>query len=60
MLKGLCDGSVDVPLTDNDCFDENGEIDEEKFDEYLMQEGNDKERKRKGTPCFDQHDQAAN
>lgn len=47
MLKGLCGFGVDVPLTENDCFDENGEIDDEKFDEYLVQEDDDEEGKKK-------------
>jgi hypothetical protein len=48
MLKGLCgDGRVDVPLTEDDCFDENGEIDDEIFEEYLMQEDNEDEVKKK-------------
>ncbi|KAI2509843.1 hypothetical protein MHU86_4554 [Fragilaria crotonensis] len=47
MLKGLCDGGVNVPLTEDDCFDKNGEIDNEKFEEYLMQEDYEDEEKRK-------------
>jgi hypothetical protein len=35
-LKDLCGGGVEVPLTENDCFDKNDEIDEEKFEEYLI------------------------
>ena len=47
MLMGLSVGGVDVPLTEDDDFDKNGEIDDEKFDEYLMQEDNKEEEKRK-------------
>ncbi|KAI2499473.1 Plant transposon protein [Fragilaria crotonensis] len=47
ILKDLCGGGGEVPLTENDCFDENGEIDDEKFDKYLMQESDDEERKKK-------------
>ena len=32
MLKCLCGGVVDIPLTEDDCFDEHGEIDDEKFE----------------------------
>ena len=38
MLKGLCGGGDKIPLTEDDCFNENGVIDDEKFEEYLMQE----------------------
>lgn len=39
---------VDVPLTENDYFDENSEeIDNATFNEYLMQEDNDKEQKKR-------------
>ncbi len=38
---------MEIPLTENDCFDKNDEIDEEKFEENLMQESdNDKRKKR--------------
>ncbi|KAI2488755.1 hypothetical protein MHU86_25809 [Fragilaria crotonensis] len=49
LLKGLlCGFGVDVPLTENnDCFNENCEIDDEKFDEYLMQEDDDEDREKK-------------
>ena len=46
MLKGLCGVGVDVLLTENDCFDKKGEINEEKFDKYLMQEHDDDEQKK--------------
>jgi hypothetical protein len=46
ILNGLCGFGVDIPLTEDDFFDENGEIDEEKFEEYLMQEEDDDERKK--------------
>ena len=47
MLKGLCGFGGDIPLMEDDFLDENGEIDEEKFEEYLMQEGDNDERKKK-------------
>ena len=47
MLDGLHGSGVDVPLTEDDCFNKNGEIDDEKFEEYLMQEDNEDEVKRK-------------
>jgi hypothetical protein len=47
ILTGVCAGCVDVPLTEHDGFDKNGEIDDKKLEEYLMQEDNDKEEKRK-------------
>jgi hypothetical protein len=47
MLKGLWCGGVDVPLTEDDFFYENGEIDEEKFEWYVMQESDDEGRKKK-------------
>ena len=46
LLKGLrCGGGCS--LTENDCFDENGEIDEDRYQEYLMQEDGDEELTRK-------------
>jgi DDE superfamily endonuclease len=47
MVKGMCGGGLDVPLTENDIFDENGEIVDEKFDEYLMQQDDEDEAKKK-------------
>ena len=47
MLKGLCGFGGNVPLMEDDFFDENGEIDEEKFEEYLMQEDDNDEQKKK-------------
>ena len=47
MLKGMCGGGLDVPLTENDIFDENGEIVDDKFDEYLMQQDDEDEAKKK-------------
>ena len=47
MLKGLCDVGGNVPLMEDDFFDENGEIDEDTFEEYLLQEYDNDERKTK-------------
>jgi hypothetical protein len=47
MLTGLCACGVNALLTEHDGFEENGEIDDEKLEEYLMQEDNDEEEKRK-------------
>ena len=47
MLTGLCTSGVNALLTEHDGFDENCEIDDEKLEEYLMQEDNDEEEKRK-------------
>jgi hypothetical protein len=47
VLKGICGFGVDIPLTENDCFNESVEIDDEKFDEYLMQEDDDEDQKKK-------------
>ena len=47
MLKGMCGGGMDVPLTENDIFNENGEIVDDKFDEYLMQQDDEDEAKKK-------------
>jgi hypothetical protein len=47
MLTGLSAGGVDVPLTEDDDFDQNGEIDNEKFKAFLMQEDNKEGEKRK-------------
>ena len=47
MLKGMCGGGLDVPLTENDIFDENGEIVDDKFDEYLVQQDDEDEAKKK-------------
>ena len=47
MLKGICGGGLDVRLTENDIFDENGEIVDDKFDEYLMQQDDEDEGKKK-------------
>jgi hypothetical protein len=47
VLKGICGFGVDVPLTENDCFIESGEIDNEKFNKYLMQEDDDEDQKKK-------------
>ena len=47
LLKGLCGFDGDAPLTHSDCFDEKGEIDDARFEEYLMQEDDDDERKTK-------------
>ncbi len=47
MLKGLCGVGVDDLLTQDNFFDENGEIVEDKFEEYLMQEDDEDERKGK-------------
>jgi hypothetical protein len=46
MLKGMCGVGLDVPLTENDIFDENGEIVDDKFDEYLMQQDDEDEGKK--------------
>ena len=46
MLKGMCGGGLDVPLTENDIFDENGKIVDEKFDEDLMQQDDEDEAKK--------------
>ena len=46
MLKGMC-GGMDVPLTENDIFNENGEIVDDKFDEYLMQQDDEDEAKKR-------------
>ena len=47
MLKGLCGFGGDVPLKEDDFFDENGEIDEDKFEDYLLQENDNDERKKR-------------
>ena len=47
MLKGMCGGGLDVPLTEHNIFDENGEILDEKFDEYLMQQDDVDEGKKR-------------
>ena len=47
MLTGMCGGALDVPLTENDIFDENGEIVDDKFDEYLVQQDDEDEAKKK-------------
>jgi hypothetical protein len=47
ILKDLCGGGVDDPLTEHNCFDKNSEIDVEKFDEYLTQDDDEEERKIK-------------
>jgi hypothetical protein len=47
ILKDICGGGVEILLTENDCFDKNDEINEEKVEEYLMQKSdNDKRKKR--------------
>jgi hypothetical protein len=47
MLNGLYGRGIDVPLTEHHYFDENDEIDDEKLEEYLMQEGDEDEQKGK-------------
>jgi hypothetical protein len=37
ILTGVCAGGVDVPLTEHDGFDKNGEIEDKKLEDYLMQ-----------------------
>lgn len=47
VLKGLCGGGVDVPLTEDHFFDENGEIDDEKFEDYVMRDDDEDAWKEK-------------
>ena len=47
MLKGLCDFGGNVPLMEDDFCYESGEIDEDTFEEYLLQEYDNDERKTK-------------
>ena len=46
LLKRLHRGG-EVALTENDCFDENGNFDDEMFQEYLVQEDGDEALMRK-------------
>ncbi|KAI2489741.1 hypothetical protein MHU86_24849 [Fragilaria crotonensis] len=45
MVKGLCGDGGEDPLTD--CFNKDGEIDDERLESYLMQDDDDDERKTK-------------
>ncbi|KAI2512320.1 hypothetical protein MHU86_1982 [Fragilaria crotonensis] len=47
MVKGLCGDGGEDPLTENDCFNKDGEIDDERLESYLMQDDDDDERKTK-------------
>ena len=47
MLKGLCGGGDEIPLTEDDYLNKNGVIDDEKTEEYLMQEDIEDEVKGK-------------
>ena len=45
MIKGVCGDGGEVPLTESDCFNINGEIDDEMLESYLMQDDDDNKRK---------------
>jgi hypothetical protein len=47
MLKVMFGGTLDVSLTESNIFDENGEIVDDKFDEYLVQQDDEDEGKKR-------------
>jgi hypothetical protein len=53
MLKGMCGGGLDAPMTETDIFDENGEIVDDKFDEYVMQQDDEDEGRKKNCLYLD-------
>jgi hypothetical protein len=44
-VKSVCGDGGEVPLTESNCFNKNGECDDEMLKRYLMQDDDDNERK---------------